>query len=105
MAKYQIVGIHPTMKVSRIFALYAPESEIEIYLARAKAEGWTDLTKHHTPQPSLWPDEPEQNKPSVSSAEPTSPKRNEANSSSSGGLLRAGATHTCRSKQKVPKGQ
>lgn len=105
MAKYQIVGIHPKLGVSRIYAMYAPENEIAEYLARAKAEGWTDLTRHSAPQPQLWPDEPEPSKQSASSDEPTSMKKNGDSSSSSDGLLRAGATRTYRSKQKGRKRQ
>ena len=92
MAKYQIVGIHPKLKVSRIFALYAPESEIEDYMARGRAEGWTDLTKHNAPQPSLWPDESDENTGSASSEKEPSPKTRRKPSVISGGASRAGAT-------------
>jgi hypothetical protein len=44
---------------AKCFALYAPEEDIEDYLARAKKEGWTDLITDKKPQRSLWDDEEE----------------------------------------------
>jgi hypothetical protein len=61
--KYQIVGIHPVLKVSRIYALYAPEDEVEEYIRRGEKDGWTELQKYNQPQPSLWEEDETPTKP------------------------------------------
>lgn len=81
MAKYAIWG-HNKYGEAKCFALYVEPSEMQEYLERAKAEGWTDLKSDLQAQPSLF-DDPETPE-SDSSDEPRSHPRKPASSGTSG---------------------
>jgi hypothetical protein len=90
-----ITGVHPLLKVNRIYALYIPADEIAVVIKRGEAEGWTELQASNQPQPSLWGDESD----SSESEKPQSKK--EPSSSPSGAASRASVTRSSRSPRKV----
>jgi hypothetical protein len=44
-------------KLARCYALNIPNSEVEEFLKKARAEGWSGLVVDRKPQPTLWGEE------------------------------------------------